>query len=317
MSRTTDIFVGIDVAKDHLDICVLPLKKAWSIKYTDIAVDELAAQLVTLNPHSIAMEATGGYEAPLAAALAHAALPVCIINPRHIRDFAKATGLLAKTDTLDAYAIARFAQAIKPEARPLPTESENALKAIIARRRQIISMLTAEKCRLQQANPAIVKSIKTVIAFLQKQLDGINDELKAFIQSSPAWREKEEILCSVKGIGPITASTLLAELPELGAITRNAVGALGGVAPFNRDSGTKRGKRVTWGGRSSLRSVLYMATICATRSNPLIRSFYTRLKAAGKPSKVAIVACMRKLLTILNAMIKHKTMWNPAKFSFA
>lgn len=317
MEATTDVFVGIDVAKDHLDICVLPVKKLWRIEYTDSAVDAAVTQLAALKPQIIVLEATGGYETTIVAALAHEGLPVCINNPRQIRDFAKATGLLAKTDSLDAYAIARFAQAVKPAAQALPSEDEKRLKAIIARRRQIVVMLVSEKNRLQQANPAVVKSIKAVIAFLQKQLDGINDELKTFIHASPIWREKEEILRSVAGIGPIVSMTLLAELPELGTINRSAIGALGGVAPFNRDSGTMRGKRTVWGGRGAVRSALYMATITAIRINPVIKTFYLRLKAAGKVSKVAIVACMRKLLVILNSMIRHKTMWNPVKFSFA
>lgn len=317
MNATSEVFVGIDVAKDHLDIYVLPLKKSWSVKYTEVAVEQLVKQLFELKPHTVVMEATGGYETAVAGKLAHAGLPVCISNPRQIRDFAKASGLLAKTDSLDAYAIALFGQTFKPVSRALRSEQEQALQAIMNRRRQIIGMLTAEKCRLQQANPAVAKSIKSVIAFLQKQLDGINDELKTFIHSSPIWHEKEEILRSVDGIGAVVSTTLLAELPELGTISRNAIAALGGVAPFNRDSGNFRGKRAVWGGRSEVRSVLYMATLTAMRTNPVIRSFYKRLKSAGKPSKVAMVACMRKMLVILNSMIRHKTMWNPVKYSFA
>jgi transposase len=238
-------------------------------------------------------------------------VPVVVVNPRQVRDFAKATGKLAKTDALDAQTLAHFAEVIRPELRPLPDEQTQALAAILARRRQLVEMLTAEKNRLASARTSVRKSLRTHITWLERELSHTDRDLAHAIRESPVWREKEELLQSAPGVGPVVTSTLLANLPELGTLTGKQIAALIGVAPFNRDSGTLRGTRTVWGGRAQVRAVLYMGTLVATRFNPVIRAFYQRLCAAGKPKKVALTACMRKLLIILNAMLKHRTPWRP------
>jgi transposase len=257
------------------------------------------------------LEATGGLELPLTSALALAGLPVVVVNPRQVRDFAKATGQLAKTDVLDAQVLARFAEVIRPEPRPLPDEQTQVLAALVTRRRQLIEMLTAEKNRLASARPAIRKNLRAHIAWLERALQHADTDLADAIRQSPVWREKDELLRSVPGIGPVLTTTLLANLPELGTLTHKQIAALVGVAPLNRDSGTLRGRRTVWGGRAQVRTALYMGAIVAARFNPVIRGFYQRLRTAGKAKKVALVACMRKLLTIVNAMLKHRTPWNP------
>ncbi len=256
------------------------------------------------------MEATGSYEAPLAAELGVAGVPTAVVNPRQIRDFARSVGMLAKTDILDARIIARFAATVQPIPRPVPDIEAQELGAIIARRRQVVEMLTAEKNRLGTAMKAVKPHIQAHIAWLEKELDDINTSLRQKVKDSPIWREKDELLQSVPGVGPNLSITLLAEMPELGTSNRKQAAALVGVAPLNRDSGTLRGKRTSWGGRKTVRNALYMATLVATRYNPVIRAFYQRLCASGKPKKVALTACMRKLLTILNAMLKNRTTWN-------
>jgi transposase len=255
------------------------------------------------------LEATGKLEVPLASALAAAGLPVAVVNPRQVRDFAKASGLLAKTDLLDAQILARVAEVMRPEPRPLADEQTQALAAILARRRQLIEMLTAEKNRLGAAPKPVRKSLRAPIVWLEREVAHTDADLAQAIRESPVWRAKDDRLRSTPGVGPVLATTLLAGLPELGTLNRKQIAALVGVAPLNRDSGTLRGKRTIWGGRAHVRAVLYMAAVVAARYNPVIRTFYHRLLAAGKAKKVALTACMRKLLTILNAMMKHRTPW--------
>jgi transposase len=269
-------------------------------------------QLQALPPTLIVLEATGGLEVPLTGALAAAGLPVVVINPRQVRDFARATGQLAKTDRLDAQILARFAKAIRPPVRAVPDAQTQALAALVARRRQLIEMLTAEKNRLRLAVRPLQERLQAHIMWLEKELAATNTDLKRTIQGSPVWREKDDLLRSVPGVGPVLVTTLFANLPELGTLSRKEVAALAGVAPFPRDSGTLKGRRTIWGGRAHVRSALYMAALVATRRNPTIRAFYQRLCQAGKAKKLALTACMRKLLTILNAMLTNGTPWRVA-----
>jgi transposase len=306
----TPVFVGIDVSKGQLDVGMRP-EGRFSVVNDERGLAQLIKELLAVTPTLVVLEATGGIELPLTSALALARLPVVVVNPRQVRDFAKATGQLAKTDAIDAQVLARFAEAIRPEPRPLPDEQTQALAALVARRHQLIEMLTAEKNRLASARPTIRKNLRAHIAWLERALQQADTDLAEAIQQSPVWREKDELLRSVPGIGPVLTTTLLANLPELGTLTHKQIAALVGVAPLNRDSGTLRGRRTVWGGRARVRTVLYMAAIVATRFNPVIRVFYRRLCAAGKAKKVALVACMRKLLTIVNAILKHRTAWNP------
>ena len=257
------------------------------------------------------LEATGGLESAVAGELVAAGLEVTVVNPRQVRDFARATGRLAKTDAIDAGMLARFGEAVQPEARALPDAQTQELRGLVARRRQVVAMLTAECNRLPRATKRVRPQIKSHIAWLRRQLDSLDQELAALVQTSPLWRARENLLSSVPGIGPVTATCLLAELPELGRLNRKQIAALVGVAPHNRDSGTYRGKRSVWGGRAPVRASLYMATLVATRFNPVIKIFYDRLCAAGKPKKVALTACMRKLLTILNRMLNTQSPWKP------
>jgi transposase len=266
----------------------------------------------TLAPTLVVLEATGGYETDVVAALALAGLPVAVVNPRQVRDFAKALGRLAKTDAIDATVLAQFGARVQPEPRPLPDAAHQALAALVTRRRQLVEMLTAERHRLPLAHGRIKQNLQAHIHWLEQQIHASNEDLRTCIRDSALWRATEQLLRSVPGIGPTTAACLLADLPELGRLTRRQVAALAGVAPLNRDSGTRRGLRTIWGGRAAVRGALYMATLVATRHNPVIRAFYQRLCAAGKPRKVAIIAAMRKLLTILNAMLKAQRPWQPA-----
>jgi transposase len=307
--NTPNLYVGIDVSKARLDIAVRPTAQRWSVANDEEGIAQLVSRLKELTPALVVLEATGGLELPLATALYAAGVPVVVVNPRQIRDFAKATGRLAKTDALDAQVIAHFAEAVRPIPRPLPDAQAQALEALLSRRRQVVGMLTAEKNRLGTALPQVRSMLKAHIAWLQGQLAEIDKELGSTIQQSPLWREKDNLLQSTPGVGPVLSITLLAELPELGTLNRQQIAALVGVAPLNRDSGTLRGKRTIWGGRARVRATLYMATLVATRFNPVIKAFYQRLCGAGKAKKVALTACMRKLLTILNAMLKHHTPW--------
>jgi len=301
-------FVGMDVSQDTVDIAVQP-GTAFQVTNDDQGIAEAVKRVQALQPTLIVLEATGGLEVPLAGALAAAALPVVVVNPRQVRDFARATGQLAKTDRLDAHILARFADAIRPPIRPVPDEQTQALAALVARRRQLIEMLTAEKNRARLAARPIQHRVKVHITWLENELAQLNADLTSTMRESPVWREKEDVLRSVPGVGPVLTTTLLANLPELGALTRKEVAALAGVAPFPRDSGTLKGRRAIWGGRAQVRAALYMAALVATRRNPVIRTFYQRLCQAGKAKKLALTACMRKLLTILNAMVKSRTPW--------
>jgi transposase len=309
MSRS-QIFVGIDVSKAQLDIAIRP-EGRFVVPNTEAGVAELIERVKALPAGLVVLEATGGLQIPLASALALAEVPVVVVNPRQVRDFAKATGQLANTDAIDAEVLARFAEAIRPEPRPLADEQTQVLAALVLRRHQLIDMLTAEKNRLASAGRAIRKNLRAHIVWLERALHRADTDLAEAIRQSPVWREKDELLRSVPGIGPVLTTTLLATLPELGTLTHRQIAALVGVAPLNRDSGTLRGRRTCWGGRAQVRAVLYMAALTATRFNPVLRAFYRRLCAAGKAKKVALVACMRKLLTIVNAMLKHRTPWKP------
>lgn len=309
----THVYVGIDVSKDRLDVHVLPKEKSFSLAYEDEAVASLVSRLGRMRPALVVMEATGGYERMVAAALVAERLPVAVVNPRQVRDFARATGQLAKTDRLDAVAIARFAAAIKPEPRPIASEAADKLGELVQRRRQVIAMITAEtnRKRLARALP-IRASINRLIATLQAELTAIDTDIGTGIAASPAWRETEDLLCSVPGIGLTTARVFIADLPELGSLDRRKIAALAGLAPVSRESGTWQGNRHIQGGRSGVRATLYMAALVATRFNPAIKALYQRLVGNGKAKKIALVAAMRKLLTILNAIIRDQHPWQNA-----
>ncbi len=303
-------YVGIDIAKAQLDVAVRPSGQQWISAHDEAGIADLVPRLQALQPQVIVVEATGGREVPLAATLAAAGLPVAVVNPRQVRDFARAIGQLAKTDALDAQVLARFAEVVGPTPRPLPDAAAQELWALLARRHQLVGMLTAERQRMETALPAVRPHIQRHLVWLEEELVELNRLLRERVQASPIWREREDLLRSVPGIGPTTALTLLADLPELGRLDRKAIAALVGVAPLNCESGTWRGRRIVWGGRARVRTVLYMATLVATRHNPVIRTFYTRLCAAGKPKKLALTACMHKLLLILNAIVRHGTPWS-------
>jgi len=303
------VFVGIDVSQAQLDIALRPAGH-FTAPNDDAGIAKVVDQLRAVTPTVVLLEATGGLELPLVGALAAAALPVVVVNPRQVRDFAKAAGQLAKTDALDAQILAHFAEAMRPAPRPLPDEQTHALAALLTRRRQLVEMLTAEKNRLASARKLVRTSLQAHITWLERELTRTDTDLAHAIRESPVWREKDELLRSAPGVGPVLTTTLLANLPELGTLTGKQIAALVGVAPLNRDSGTLRGKRTVWGGRAQVRAVLYMGALVAARYNPVIRAFYHRLCAAGKAKKVALTACMRKLLIILNAMLKHRTPWH-------
>ena len=302
-------FVGIDVSKAQLDVAVRPTGKRWTLPYDQTEIEGLIPQIVDLEPALVLLEATGGLELPLVAALAAAALPVVVVNPRQVRDFAKATGTLAKTDILDAGVLAHFADAVRPEVRPLKDAETQVLNSLTARRHEVMTMLVSEKNRLGTAIGAVSPRIETHIAWLEQELSDLDKGLRQTLRRSPVWREKDDLLRTVPDVGEQLFLTLLANLPELGTLNRRQIAALVGVAPYNRDSGTLRGKRAVWGGRSRVRAVLYMGALVASRHNPAIRDFYQRLLAAGKPKKVALVGSMRKLLVILNGMLKHGSPW--------
>jgi len=311
MTTPTLSFVGIDVSKAHLDMALRPSGVGWQVDNGEAGIASLVQELVELQPTLIVLEATGGYETAAAAALASAGLAVAVINPRQARDFAKSLGRLAKTDKIDALMLARFAEAVRPEPRRLPDEQALQLQAWLVRRRQLLEMLVAEKNRLSMTHPQLRPGVQEHIDWLEKSLKDIDQAIQSHLHSSPVWREKEDLLRSVPGVGRVLAITLIAELPELGTLNRKQIAALVGVAPFNCDSGQLRGKRAIWGGRATVRTSLYMATLSAIRFNPILHTFYQRLKEAGKPAKVALTACMRKLLTILNAMMHSRQPWQP------
>jgi transposase len=306
-----DLYVGIDVSKAVLDVAVTPSSEAWSTPNTAEGMQRLVEKLGKMSPRLIVLEATGGLERRAVAALAAAALPVVAVNPRQVRDFAKATGQLAKTDTIDAAILALFADRIRPELRPLRDAETQELEALVVRRRQVVDMISAEKNRLSAAPPSkrVRTAIGKTIKWFEKQLEEIDSDIDIAVKGSSAWREKDDLLRSVPGVGKVLSRTLLSLVPELGALGKKQLAALVGVAPLNRDSGMQRGRRSVWGGRANVRAVLYMGALVAARFNPTIRTFHARLRASGKLPKVALVACMRKLLTILNAIVRDRTPW--------
>jgi transposase len=306
-------FVGIDVSKDRLDVHLRPGGEAFAVPRDSEGLAALIDRLAGLAPALVVLEATGGFEVTVAASLAAAGIPLAVVNPRQIRDFARATGQLAKTDALDAKVIARFAETVRPEPRPVPDEQARALGEMVARRRQLIEMMTAERNRRRQlTSRRLIKGVERLLAVLQKELSELEADLDNNIRGTPVWRERDELLQSVPCIGPTVARTLIADLPELGQLDRKQIAALVGVAPLNRDSGKMRGRRTTFGGRAKVRCVLYMAALVASRRNPVLSAFYQRLISAGKAKKLALTAVMRKLLTILNAMVRNNTRWQNA-----
>lgn len=307
-------YVGIDVSKAVLDVAILPCKKNMQFKNDIQGWEKLAKKMFTFSPTLIVMESTGGYEKPAAYALAQTGLPICIVNPRQVRDFAKCMGILAKTDKIDAGVIALFAEKTERTANVVYNEQQHILAEKNARRRQLVDMITMEKNRLDKVlSRDGKKSIKRIISVLEKELKGINESLQKTIQAEPEMAEKEKLLRSISGVGSVVATAMLAELPELGRLSGKEITALAGLAPYNRDSGTLRGKRTIWGGRASARTALYMAALVASRSNVTIKAFYERLCQAGKQKKVALIACMHKLLIIMNAMLKRKETWRLAQ----
>lgn len=303
-------FIGIDVSKSELEVIAQVGNSHLKVENSEQGLQRLCEWLVALTPELVVMEASGGYERLCAATLAQAGLPVAVVNARQVRAFALATGVLAKTDRVDARVLAHFAAAVRPAVRACADEQRQALDEIMGRRRQLVAMLVMEKNRLEQARTAGVRrDIKSLIAVIEKRIQGCDAELQRQIQASAVWRAQEDLLRSFKGIGPVNARVLVIELPELGTLNRKKIAALVGVAPVARDSGQHRGRRSIAGGRGQIRASLYMATVAAIRTNAIIRIFYQRLREAGKPAKVALVACMRKILTILNAMVRTQTRW--------
>lgn len=317
------MFVGVDVSKEQLDVAVHGRSERWQFTRDERGLSHLVSHLRELaEPIAlVVLEATGGLERDVAAALAVAKIPAAVVNPRQVRDFARAIGKLAKTDGIDASVLAHFAEAVRPSVQPVTNQLALALEARVTRRNQLIQMLVAEKNRrasllIQRTSSSkMVKSIEAHIAWLEKQINELDDDINNHIKNSPIWREKDDLLQSVPGVGPVTSRTLLSYLPELGTLDRKKIAALAGLAPFNHDSGKASGRRAIWGGRAEIRTVLYMAVVAALRCNPVLRSYHARLKAAGKPSLVAITATMRKLLTALNAMVRDGVRWSPAALS--
>lgn len=305
----SSVCVGIDVAKAHLDVYLLPTDQATRYPNSAAGIARLVKMLRSKRPALVVLEATGRLEMPAASALGAAGMPVAIVNPRHVREYARATGELAKTDALDARVIATYGRDLNPEARPVPDKKSLELQGLLARRRQLVEMLTAEKNRLDRAHPAARRDVRDHIEWLHNRLKRVDSGLHNLIKASPAWRQRDALLQSVPGVGPIVSRTLLIELPELGTIAHKSISKLVGVAPLNRDSGTQRGTRRIWGGRPQVRCALYMASLAAIRTNPVIRAHYPKLRSEGKKPKVAQVACMRKLLVILNAIAQSGTRW--------
>lgn len=308
--QVQQVWVGVDVSKQHLDVAAVPTGEVWHVANDEPGIEELVRALKHVGATLVVLEATGGLEIPLAVALTMAAVPVAIINPRQARDFAKALGHLAKTDSIDALVLARFAEAVKPEPRALPAEETQELTALVARRRQLTEMLVMEQNRLSSATYALRKDIKDHVEWLKQRLKDNDKDLRKLLKSSPLWREKDNLLQSVPGVGPVVSATLLARLPELGRLNRKQIAALVGVAPLNCDSGQFKGKRRIWGGRADVREALYMAALSASIWNPVLKEFYERLLLAGKPKKLALTALMRRLLTMLNAMMRDKKKWS-------
>ena len=307
------LFVGIDVSKDRLEVYVRPTGERLTVASDEAGITQLLGRLQALQPRVIVLEATGGYEARVAAALAHAGLPVAVVHPRQVRDFARATGQLAKSDGLDAAVLAHFGEAVSPPVRPLPNAQAQALAELVTRRRQLVEMLTAELNRQQQARQRLVQTrLQRHVTWLRAAIAELEEDITRLIRSSPVWREKENVLTSAPGIGDVTAHALIAELPELGRLSRRRIASLAGLAPFIRESGRWKGRRMIRGGRAHVRRALYMATVVAIRYNPPIGDFYRRLIGAGRPKKLALIAAMRKLLTVLNAMLRDSRKWQTA-----
>lgn len=306
---TQSVFIGIDVSKARLDVALGEKGELFSLSHSEQQIPALVEKLKASFPQLIIIEASGGLERYLVASLAEAGLPVVVVNPRQVRDFAKATGKLAKTDAIDARVLAEFGAALKPPQRPLRDSERQRIADQVSRRRQIVNMLIQEKNRLSRAADPVRADIEHHINYLQERLKQCNDDIEKMIKESPLYQETVELLTTVPGVGPVTTAALVAFCPELGTLNRHQIAALIGTAPFNRDSGTRRGQRIVWGGRKLLRNLLYMATVSAIRCNSKIRTFYSRLIAAGKKFKVAITACMRKLIIILNAMVKQRQPW--------
>lgn len=306
--------VGIDVSKVRLDVAFRPSGKRLMVGNSSRGISRLVNLLRKELPECVVLEATGGYELKLLERLLAERLPAVVVNARQVREFARATGRLAKTDTIDAEVLAHYGEALKPEQRVLPDLKTRRLKGLLARRRQLLGMMVAEGNRAAHAIDVVQRGIAATVRCLKKQVAALDRVLARFIQETPAWRAKVEVLRSVPGVGPVTSATLLAELPELGTLNRKQIAALVGVAPFNRDSGSLRGRRMIWGGRSSVRAVLYTCTIAALKNNPVISEYYRRLHSVGKPAKVALVACMRKLVVMLNALTRSGTSWSPPQF---
>lgn len=308
----TEPCVGIDVSKATLDVFIDSAGQGWQVPYDEPGIDALLSKLQAVKPGLIVIEATGGLEVRVATTLASKGLPVAVVNPRQVRDFAKATGRLAKTDRIDAGVLAAFGRAIRPQVRPLKDEATRALDDLVNRRRQLIDMRVQETLRLgTAATKPLQRSLKKHIEWLDRQIADLDRDLSQRLRESDAWRAKDDLLQSIPGVGSVTTATMLAKCPELGTLNRRQIAALTGVAPMANDSGKFRGKRFIWGGRAEVRAVLYMAAVSAMRCNPVIKTFAERLKKAGKPPKVVIVACMRKLLTIMNSMLRNNTPWNP------
>lgn len=310
-------YVGIDVSKHQLDVAVGQVGESWKAGYDEKGIEKTTARLKELKPTLVVVEATGGLEVPLMVALYEAGLPVCRLHPGRVREFAKSIGLLAKTDKLDARLLARFAEAVNPPVTVLPSQAEQQLQALMVRRRQVVEMLTAEKNRLPSTPPLMQERLSKHIAWLEEELTQLNRLIEELVNQTPSFKDKNALLQSAPGVGSVTAAILLADLPELGLLNRQQIAALVGVAPFNHDSGRKLGKRRVKGGRPVIRSILYMATLTAIRVNPVIKSFYDHLLLVGKLKKVAIVACMRKLLSILNAMIRDNKPWTAKQLPIA
>jgi len=313
MSKLSEeIWVGIDVAKMRLDVGVGETGETWSAGNDESGIGKTVARLGQLQPRLVVVESTGGLERRLVGELYLAKVPVALVNPSRVREFAKSAGLLAKTDKLDAHLLARFGQAVRPAATCLPSEAEQLLSALITRRRQLIDMRTAEMNRLVSVHPSMRTSLEQMLTYLQEQIEHLDQQIEQFIQGRPEFNRKNEILQSIPGIGPVTSAILIADLPELGHLDRKKIASLVGVAPYNDDSGYRRGKRRIKGGRPQVRTVLYMAAISASRYNPTIKAFYERLLKLGKLKKVALVACMRKLLVIMNSMLRDQKTWHPS-----
>lgn len=310
-TRRQPKFAGIDVAKRRLDVAIRPSRESWTGGNDEAGIAELVERLRCARPKLVVLEATGGYERGLVMALAAAGLPFVVANPRQVRDFAKGLGLLEKTDKLDAKVLAQFAEVVRPQPRPLTSEAGQRLNELVTRRQQLVGMHTQEENRRATASPELRGGIEVHLRWLEQELRDLETRLQETLKEDPAWRQKDRLLRTAKGVGPVLSWSLVGGLPELGRLNRHAIAKLVGTAPLARDSGQFKGRRMIWGGRSAIRAVLYMGALAAVRSNPPIRALYERLLAAGKPKKVALTACMRKLLTVLNAMVREQKTWQP------